>query len=292
MGFESITIEKKTPQVMEKKTISAYEGNPSLVMFKRFSNPVIREQMINLFLQIEEEKAKQKDIEIVYDDYGNPILDEQGRPKIKKTPSSYVPKSRKSIELRTEMQINKVKSETPITFSPDVTSFASMEDLGRETIALCSGMEPGKKPTLKQQEIIESHEKGHAVRKYTGPFLERYFAKGFDPRAIDYTAEDFEKKKILAEALKLDTTGVTYDMAKESLTEYLFSGPEIAERMSQLKNYFGFTGNEQFTKEHLHYAKENYIKDTQMDNDMKHFFQAITHETEDAFIELINNSGI
>ena len=62
--------------------------------------------------------------------------------------------------------------------------------------------------------------------------------------------------------------------------------------MSQLKGYFGFKGAEQFTAEHLAYAKEHYVKDTEMNNGMSEFLKAITPETESFFLELINNSGI
>ena len=74
--------------------------------------------------------------------------------------------------------------------------------------------------------------------------------------------------------------------------EYLFSGSEIAERMSQLKNYFGMRGAEQFTRNHLKYARLHYVTDVGFDNGISHLFQAITPETEDKFLELINNSGI
>lgn len=50
--------------------------------------------------------------------------------------------------------------------------------------------------------------------------------------------------------------------------------------------------DEKFTKEHLRYAKEHYIADTGLDNGMAFFFQAISPEKEDAFLEIINNSGI
>lgn len=76
------------------------------------------------------------------------------------------------------------------------------------------------------------------------------------------------------------------------LHDYLFTGDEIVERMSQLKNYFGMDGSDKFTKDHLHYAKENYIEDTGMDNAMSLFFQGITEETEDEFLELINSMGV
>jgi len=65
-----------------------------------------------------------------------------------------------------------------------------------------------------------------------------------------------------------------------------FQADEILARMAQLKNYFGFEGDETFTKEHLAYAKANYINDTNMDNNMKEFFEAIVDE--DGFINIIN----
>ena len=39
-------------------------------------------------------------------------------------------------------------------------------------------------------------------------------------------------------------------------------------------------------------AKENYIKDTGLDNLMSDFFEAITPEKEEEFLRLINTSGI
>lgn len=87
-------------------------------------------------------------------------------------------------------------------------------------------------------------------------------------------------------------------------SELLFSrlqNPEIKRQacdlmvrlgMNQLKNYFGFKGTEVFTNQHLDIAREYYLADTGMDNDMTEFFQAITPETEAKFLELINTSGI
>ena len=63
---------------------------------------------------------------------------------------------------------------------------------------------------------------------------------------------------------------------------------ELVARMSQLKNYFGFKGNEPFTKEHLAYAREHYIQDTGLDNNMKSFFEAVPSEKEDEFILVMN----
>jgi hypothetical protein len=42
----------------------------------------------------------------------------------------------------------------------------------------------------------------------------------------------------------------------------------------------------------LRYAKEHYITDTGFDNKMTPFLKAITPETENEFIRLINSSGI
>ena len=108
-----------------------------------------------------------------------------------------------------------------------------------------------------------------------------------DTSKVELTPEDLESIQA--------NTGEAPDSKEEALEselDYLFSGPEVAERMSQLKNYFGMKGDEQFTKEHLHYAKEHYVSDTQVDNEMRLFFQAITPEREDEFVRLIHTSGI
>jgi hypothetical protein len=63
---------------------------------------------------------------------------------------------------------------------------------------------------------------------------------------------------------------------------------ELLIRMSQLKNYLGFKGEEEFTKENLDYVRNHYIQDTGLDNNMTEFFNAITEENEDQFIKLMN----
>ena len=108
---------------------------------------------------------------------------------------------------------------------------------------------------------------------------------------IEYTDKDF-KMDLSIQEKSGDPDGLGRDGLRSNAIQYLFSGPEVAERMSQLKNYFGIKDSEHFTREHLEYARQHYITDTGMDNRMRHFFQAITPETEVAFIELINSSGI
>lgn len=113
--------------------------------------------------------------------------------------------------------------------------------------------------TARQKNIIESHERGHFVRRMDGGICTE----------IDLSLDVLEDKD----------------------RKYL-TGVEVLERMSQLKNYFGFKGNEIFTKAHLDYARANYLKDTGLDNTMTAFFSAITPETEAKFLEVINKYPI
>jgi hypothetical protein len=134
----------------------------------------------------------------------------------------------------------------------------------------------GEKATGKQKSIIEAHEKGHGIRHYD--HLTNIFREAFDVSKVNFTENDHE-------LLKRNIEGYTdkpidwdrdkpFEVVKEEyLNEYLFTGMEIAERMSQLKNYFGFRGSEQFTLEHLMYAKNHYIEDTNMDNSMRLFLK-------------------
>lgn len=121
----------------------------------------------------------------------------------------------------------------------------------------------GKGLTERQKNIILAHELGHSIR--------------------DYESDDgLEIRK----ALNLSA------VENPQTRNYLNKPEEIIERMSQLKNYFGMKGAEKFTKEHLQYAKKNYVKDTELDNNMTEFFYAVTPETEDVFIDVINRFGV
>lgn len=69
---------------------------------------------------------------------------------------------------------------------------------------------------------------------------------------------------------------------------YLLEPDELLARMAQLKNYYGMKGGEIFTPDHLSYARQHYIEDTQLDNSMGAFFQRITPDKEAVFIEVMN----
>lgn len=114
-----------------------------------------------------------------------------------------------------------------------------------------------------QKGIVEAHEKMHGI---------------VEPLTLgeaDYILSCFKTPKGgSCEILR------GYDEEKQAI--------ELLIRMSQLKNYLGFRGEEEFTREHLDFVREHYIKDTGLDNNMSDFFDAIDRENEGRFIELMN----
>lgn len=114
----------------------------------------------------------------------------------------------------------------------------------------------------RQKNIIEAHEKGHSVRTYVG--------------------EQKEEIESCIDKSKIPEEG----------REYLSKAEEIIERMAQLKNYFGFKGGEIFTKEHLDYARVHYVEDVKLNGGMIQLFNAITKETENKFLEVVNSYGV
>jgi hypothetical protein len=74
------------------------------------------------------------------------------------------------------------------------------------------------------------------------PQLQPYFSKAFDLSVIDFTDKDFQEylKQRKQEETKFadNDTPPTIESQREEFFRYLFSGEEITERMSQLKNYF------------------------------------------------------
>ncbi|MDE2188241.1 MAG: hypothetical protein KGJ35_00725 [Patescibacteria group bacterium] len=286
-------------QFPHQKTVEKeanFEGDHCLLLLERLNDPIIKRQLIDMLYQNEcvEAERIQKHIFTPFVLPNQPNLkcfkDEEGviytssDPEYE--PKNYRAKSKEEIENDLTERINLAATETPIDFS------ANEPDEG--CIPLNWKMPWTKeKPSARQMNIILSHEKGHIIRKYGD--LRDYFSKGFDTTKIEYSDADFEMDKM---AHRKDDSDDEFgeELDKEQMKQktilYLMSGNEIAERMSQLKNYFGLKGSERFTVEHLLYARKNYIADTGIDNRMKHFFQAITSETESTFIELINSSGI
>ena len=262
--------------------LANYEGNDSALLIERLRNPEIKRQLIDLIQRAYEERALtgKPVVTLILDPVTRyPIKGTDGKYLSDKTPFKALTKD--EIEKEIDIGIAEIENFTKVSFTG--------KEPGENSVDPNWKFPNGDKPTAKQFSIIAAHEKGHRVRSYphfgsVDP-ITKYFSKGFDPSSILYTEEDYKSEASIL-------GGKTYKKAKEELLDYLFSAEEIAERMSQLKNYFSMKGGEEFTKEHLVYAQEHYIEDTGMDNRMKFFFQAITPETEDMFIETINSAGI
>lgn len=185
-----------------------------------------------------------------------------------------------------------VANDTPVTFDGAMPSGSKLDGV-RENIDVnyrCGGTfgEYG----VRQKNIAEAHEKGHTVRKLRSGAAQAYFGKALDLSSISIPEERMALYAEEIRTMEPDMPMPTKDEMAESIREYLRDPMEVAERMSQLKNYFGIPDGKPFTKEHLRYARDHYIADTKMDNNMFEFFQAVTPETEDAFIRIINSAGI
>lgn len=113
--------------------------------------------------------------------------------------------------------------------------------------------------TSRQKGIIEAHEKLHSVM--------RLLTQG-------------ERKELSP----MRNIGAKIGYGEKS------GADELLARMGQLKNYFGFKGDEEFTKEHLDYARKHYVLDTGLDNNMTELLVAIGKNEENSkqFIALMN----
>jgi len=247
---------------------------PSICLFNRLNNLDIRKQLLDFLYNQDQARAGETIKKVQLSDDGKPLRDLRNRFIIEST--TYVPKPYEEISRRFEKEMGEAQT---------ITNFSrGANEPNLNNLPLEWKMPGEKNLHPKQWGIIEAHEKGHLVRPYYGKYSASIFSKAFDRNAVTYTFDDY--------LMEYPNRDVTYEDATENFYRYLFSPNELAERMSQLKNYFGMTADEKFTKEHLAYAREHYIKDTDLDNRMTHFFQAITPEKEDAFIELINSAGI
>jgi len=278
-----------------KKTIEQsanFDGNWSLVLFDRMHDPIIRQQLINFFYT--EQLARQKyfqtgpfEFVLTMDDGNKVYKDGNGRQVLEGEIKSFVPKTKEEIEKELDERLAKVMSYTDIEFSNEQPT---EESIGLFWVYPYTG----KQLTMRQKSIAEAHEKGHILRPLPHLFSEKYFAPAFDMSKVVFTEDDLKAMILERQSQERNSENVMPDPTREReiYLEYLFSGKEIVERMSQLKNYFGMRGAEHFTREHLEYARQHYLNDIGIDNGMAHFFQAITSKTENNFLELINSSGI
>jgi hypothetical protein len=248
----------------------------SLLFFERLHNPTIRKQIIDLLYEAEQSRSE--------DVITSAAPDREGK-RIRKEGGEYVPKSRTEIEKDFDQALVSIESDTPVSFHDRQPTLHGK----RELLPLCWKLPNGEKPSTKMWSIIEAHEKGHAIRPYSNRYITKKLQGAFDIAAVEFTEEEYRIEKSFQTEGR---TAISFEDARKGYLEYLFSGSEMVERMSQLKNYFGMKGNEVFTREHLRYAREHYSVDTGMDNRMTPFFKAVTLEKEDLFVALINSVGV
>ena len=266
MSFESFN-QRET----HVESLLPHEGNESLVLISRFKDPVIKSQIVKTLHKAYEIWAVSgKESNIV-------LVDENGE----EVPQPVIVPSMEEIAKQYDEHVSEIERVTNITFTGQEPEANTMDS---------SWEFPGiGKLSIKQLSIVEAHEKGHLVRGSPGEiqdeFFTQCFSKSFDPKAISIDVPILQQK--FPKLKDFD-----YEKAEYIILGKIFCPNELAERMSQMKNYFGLSGNEKFTKQHLQYARENYVKDTGVDNWMTETFQAITPEKEDGFIELINSLGI
>ena len=138
--------------------------------------------------------------------------------------------------------------------------------------------------TIKAKAHAEAHEYGHMVRNLPndGPLRELLRFCFFSELTPDIYNLIREKHP--------EAVNQPDEVLLGYVNDYLLSPQEIVERMSQLKNYFGIKNDSFFTKDHLDYAKQNYVADTGLDNDMTIFLALIHNERR--FLTYINVLGI
>lgn len=127
--------------------------------------------------------------------------------------------------------------------------------------------------TERQKDIIAAHEMHHSLVDSQGSAPKKMILPSFDTNKI---AEWNEEQRIAGSTMRTPMA-------------YMTDPKELMARMAQLKNYYGMSGGEQFTQKHLDYAKEHYIADTELDNNMVLFFRMIKDKE---FIDTINRLPI
>ncbi len=280
-----MNIERQFSQEIIPENTANYEGNDSLVLIERLGNFEIKEQLIRLYEEAYETRAATGKLvtrDVVDPETGASKRNPDGSLVLESV--QYIPPEREEIERRIDSMLEEVSAVTDIGYLSEHRSPTN------EVMNLNWKIpQTGKAPTQKQWSIIEAHEKGHNVRRFghvdIRDFFNNHYAQAFDLSQMEFTEEVYE-------IYKKEDPEISREKAKEIFTDYMSDPMELTERMSQLKNYFGMKGSEEFTKVHLDYAREHYLKDTEFDNLMTPFFQAISLEKEEQFLALMNSAGI
>lgn len=273
------------------------EGDPTLILFERVNNLVIQEQMVAIFLKSEAFKTTEM-VEVseeVTDENGKTVFDDLDMPVRKKVVRQrypdYVPKTREELVLQVKervQEVTEVGGEKNVVYlypekSPDLDDQdAYHPDYDEVFMSLKSGL------TSEQKAVFLAHEKGHQLRRYSDEtYLDEQFRGTIDWEHLTVTPEELSA----LQQVGFSMADWSSEKAQQELKGY-FDACEIVERMSQLKNYFGFKGSEPMTKKHLEYARQHYVRDVGSDNHMALFLRAITPEKEEYFLEAINTWGV
>lgn len=248
-----------------------FEGNQTELMLQRLSSAKVFDQIVDAWEARLQVDWKHGDSRGMQEMEGESTLQKNMR-------MFYLPKNRQEIEVELQRRIDEALLFTPVRFERDTN--ADTESIPTEFV-----LPDGNRANTLQMSIAEAHEKGHLIRTYQGMYYEMTFHSGFhfSTEALEADVERRNKKK-LSPAKRNIEISETY--------RYISEPMELCERMAQVKNYFGMKGGEVFTKAHLDYAREHYVVDTGMDNNMTLFFECITPETEEDFLKLMNTIGI
>lgn len=272
-----------------------FEGYDALVLIERLKTPAIFKAIVDYWEMGHGAREASGNLETftLENEDGSPKRNDSGELVLNKRPF-YIP-SRHEIEEEVSRRIEEIEKSTPVRFDDAMSTSCG--------IGIFWSPFPDKDLSLKQKIIIEAHEKGHVVRETQGGVEGEMaslalFDKYFDFDQVEYSQEQYEKDKELFFTQEtedaIEETGNTeehsYESFKEKRARGLNQPMEFIERMSQLKNYFGFKDERIFTQEHLNHSRENYIKDTGLDNGISIMFQAI--RSDELFLELINTIGI
>jgi hypothetical protein len=268
-GFAEVELTKQFADLPEStleqvKEHSNYQGNMSMLLFDRVQSPDIADQLKNLLL-----------VDRKYDIHQEEFFDLE----------------RISSELDEDLKT--VSNDTPVIFAGKMPSASLKKGLRENMDPFFCDPNTGDVSNVLQNSYVEAHEKGHYLRRLKSKGVANYFAQTIDLTKLLVPQEYVEKvKPFLMKENDIQAEDVTESAVTEMIITYFKNPVEVLERMSQLKNYFGFTGGEIFTKQHLEYARDHYIEDTLMDNHMGFFFDCITPDTEERFLQVMNNSGV
>lgn len=277
MSFENP--QKTNPensQEQQEKSIEEqanYEGNHSLLLFERLQKPDIFNKLVN---DIYEDRTS---VDFSSYDYIDPEY-----VKSLERDEYFV---KQDIKIELQQAIEATSQSTEIGFSEYGYLKSNKGSEGIGYVEICNNKSGNQfNETELSKNITEAHEKGHTIRDYN---MDSGFSKELQSM-FDFNKFSFSKETI-QDMRKINSIEDSKEEIESSYREYLAFPWEIVERMSQVKNYFGMSGGEKFTQEHLDYVRENYIKDTgHYAPQIQPFFDSIVDD--EKFVEKMNSLGI